>query len=157
MNLRGRDAALNSLHEAIRRGDGQNLSQLVQRPVSGGPLSVQKGVFNKAVEGTELKFQDGRLKRVVVTRESAQASPGNRAEFTGHAHLDVTGKDVHGRPAPSSSEASKDDRKAGLGFRVNESNPNVIYRMTPQVEGGQPVERKLDPKTMEPILQKTGN
>ena len=75
------------------------------------------------------------MQTVTTQKEEAPVDPGHTPVGVGHAHMDKTGK-----ADPGFSKADKDTARGSKGepgipvYKVNESNPSQILRLTPQVD-----------------------
>ncbi|MEY2482620.1 MAG: hypothetical protein QOK24_1148 [Verrucomicrobiota bacterium] len=131
----GIQASLNSLSASLAAKDGTDRSQLVQE--KGGNLSLQQR-FNVGVLKEEKVGVMGRFQTRLSQQETAQVDTGHTEKGVGHVHMNKTGQ-----PRPHDSEFSKDDRaqaRAGTPvYKVNESDPNRIDRLTPQTNAKDPL------------------
>ncbi len=127
----GGQASLNSLKEAAN-GAPAGVSQAVQE--KNGKLSLGS-TFGKSEIVTEKQLIGGRLQTVTTLKETAKSDEGHKVVAVGHVHQD---KSIHAGPG-----FTKTDYKTAQGseghpgqpvYKVNESNPSVIIRLTPQVD-----------------------
>jgi RHS repeat-associated protein len=148
-DIAGRDAAIGAYNHA------QTISRSTHTAPKDYGQGVRTGADGKmqpngkwAVEKptTTNKFEDRRLKRFQA--KSERISTGETHKITGHVHNDVSGN------PRSSPDASREDLQAARTskvYRVNESNPSVIWRAVPQTDGSNPVDRPFDAATMKPV------
>jgi RHS repeat-associated protein len=127
----GSEASRNSLKEALRGKDGKERSQLVQKKE--GKLSLQDK-FNKGEDVEKRKHEGGRWKTVIESQKAeAKADPGYEPAAVGHVHMDKTGTPKHHSPK-FSEDIDKPLARSGMPvYKVNESDPGHVYRLTPQV------------------------
>jgi hypothetical protein len=168
LDILGAKASLNSLRAALAAGDHKARSQLIQQAFDrrgqpfGKPVlqtdSRGKDVFNRGERVTQTRRNsDGTLARTgaaTSTREleTGRSDEGTRAIGKGHVHLDVTGKDI--------SKFSDIDYKAAtegkIIYKVNESNPSQVLRLTPQTNlNDAPTVKPVDPKLIENLIKGT--
>ncbi len=131
----GIQASLNSLSASLGAKDGLDRSQLVQQ--QNGHLSLQQK-FNVGVTKETKAFVNGRFQTKISQQETAKTDKGHTEKAVGHVHMDKTGE-----PHPHSPEFSGDDRaqaRAGTPvYKVNESDPNRVDRLTPQTNQKDPL------------------
>ena len=131
----GIQASLNSLSASLGAKDGLDRSQLVQQ--QNGHLSLQQK-FNVGVTKETKAFVHGRFQTKISQQETAKTDKGHTEKAVGHVHMDKTGE-----PHPHSPEFSGDDRaqaRAGTPvYKVNESDPNRVDRLTPQTNQKDPL------------------
>ncbi len=137
MNQLGINASLAARQESLRMRDGNDRSQLIQakRGDDGhlGKPSLQNG-FNVGKLEKTTTFESGRLKTLYRQNEFAKPDAGWVEVGAGHVHMDVTGQPF--RHSPSMSRDDEAAAKAGyVIYMVRESDPNRIYRLTPQRDG----------------------
>ena len=126
----GKDASLNSLQEAKKDGIGR--SQAIQE--KDGKRSLGS-IFGKGERVVEQKLIGGRLQKITTQKEGAPIDPEHKGLGVGHAHMDKTGK-----ADPGFSDADYDTARGSKDnpgkpvYKVNESNPSQILRLTPQVD-----------------------
>lgn len=140
----GIQASKNSLEAAKNAGDGVGRSQAIQE--KDGKLSLNDKIAKGSNE-TVVKFVGGRWKEYTLQKEKAAFDQGTKAAGVGHAHMDKTGK-----ANPNFSDADKNTARGSAGqpgipvYKVNESNPNQILRLTPQVDyRDEPTSRPVSP------------
>jgi RHS repeat-associated protein len=145
----GAQASRNSLQESLKHKDGTDRQQLVQE--KDGRRSLQQ----RFTAGKEEKRREIDMKGTIKFRtrtyrvERSKPDEGHKVVAVGHVHMDKTGK------PPSDSAFSTLDYDKARGsrdepgipvYKVNESNPAVILRLTPQVD-------YHDEPTIRPIYQ----
>lgn len=130
LDKKGVDASKNSLEEAKKDSIGR--SQAVQEKDGKRSLASKFGKCEKTVEK---KLIGGRLQPVTTQKEKAPVDAGHKPVAVGHAHMDKTGK-----ADPNFSGADYDTARGSATepgipvYKVNESNPSQILRLTPQVD-----------------------
>ena len=126
----GSQASLNSLKEA--KNDTVGRSQAVQEKDGQRSLSSK---FGKGERTVEQKLIGGRLQPVTTQKEKAPVDDGHKAVAVGHVHKDVTGK-AETRFSQADIDTAKGSKaEPGIPvYKVNESNPSQILRLTPQVD-----------------------
>jgi len=131
MDKLGAQASLNSLKQAAN-GAPAGVSQAVQE--KDGKLSLAS-TFGKSQIVTEKQMINGRLQTVTTLKETAKSDEGHKAVAVGHVHQD---KSVHAGPGFSGTDYKTAQGSEGHPgqpvYKVNESNPSVIIRLTPQVD-----------------------
>jgi RHS repeat-associated protein len=127
----GVQASLNSLKQAAN-GAPAGVSQAVQQ--KDGMLSLGSQ-FGKSEIVTEKKLIGGRLQTVTTLKETAKSDPEHQVVAVGHVHQD---KSIHAGPEFSATDYGTAQGSEGHPgkpvYKVNESNPSVIIRLTPQVD-----------------------
>jgi RHS repeat-associated protein len=133
LDKKGAEASQNSLEAAKKAGDGVGRSQAIQE--KNGKLSL--GRITKGKNGDEIikKSVPGGFRSYLLQKEGAVVDKGSNPAGVGHVHMDKTGK-----ADPNFSDTDRDtargsaDRAGIPVYKVNESNPNQIHRLTPQVD-----------------------
>jgi hypothetical protein len=81
--------------------------------------------------------------------EGAPFDSGAVAIGSGHVHMDKTGAPQ--KDSPDFSQGRRSDyataRNGQIIAKVNESNPGVVTRLTPQTDGSEPQVRTINPPT----------
>jgi RHS repeat-associated protein len=132
LDKKGVEASQNSLNAANVAGDHTGRSQGIQE--KDGKYSLNDKIVKGANE-TVKKFEGGRFKEYTLQKEKAEYDKGTNPAGVGHAHMDKTGK-----ADPSFSDADKNTARGSAGhpgipvYKVNESNPSQILRLTPQID-----------------------
>jgi RHS repeat-associated protein len=132
LDKKGVEASQNALKAAKDAGDHAGRSQAVQE--KDGKRSLASKIA-KGSPKTEKRMIGGRMQTVTTQTEEAPVDPGHTPVGVGHVHMDKTGKGD-----PNFSKADKDTARGSKGepgipvYKVNESNPSQILRLTPQVD-----------------------
>jgi RHS repeat-associated protein len=132
LDKKGIEASQNSLKAAKDAGDHTGRSQAVQE--KDGKRSLASKIA-KGSPKTEKRMIGGRMQTVTTQTEETRPDPGHTPVGVGHAHMDKTGKGD-----PDFSKADRDTARGSKGepgipvYKVNESNPSQILRLTPQVD-----------------------
>jgi RHS repeat-associated protein len=157
-------ACMNSLKAAhTKEGmkDGASRTQAIKGTRDHPALATNADGSPKITKGT-LVVETARVNGQLAP--TGQATRTHRVEDTGvpgpaagHVHRDVTGKP---KDAPGFSDMDrtaargKDGKIIGL---VNESNPKRVFRLTPQVEGGEAKPREIEPPKADPKQKNSHN
>lgn len=77
----------------------------------------------------------GGFKNYHLQKEGAVVDNGSNPAGVGHAHMDQTGKaDSNFSDADRETARDSADRPGIPVYKLNESNPTRVYRLTPQVD-----------------------
>lgn len=136
-------ASLNSLKEAAN-GAPAGVSQAIQE--KDGKLSLAS-TYGKNEIVVEKEMIGGRLQKVTTLKESARSDEGHKVVAVGHVHQDSS---VHAGPGFTKTDYATAQGSEGHPgqpvYKVNESNPSVVIRLTPQVDyHDAPVPRVVSP------------
>jgi RHS repeat-associated protein len=142
LDKRGVEASQNSLKEA--KADSIGRSQVVQEKDGQRSLGSK---FGKGETSVEQKMVNGRLQPITTQKEKAPVDDGHKAVAVGHAHMDATGKAETRFSGADIARAKGSATDPGIPvYKVNESNPSVILRLTPQINyRDEPTIRQVSP------------
>jgi RHS repeat-associated protein len=130
LDKKGAEASSNSLTEAKKDSIGR--SQAVQEKDGQRSLGSK---FGKGEPEVQQKMVNGRLQPITTQKEKAPVDPGHKPVAVGHAHMDVTGKANPNFTEADYHTATGSATELGIPvYKVNESNPSQILRLTPQVD-----------------------
>ncbi len=136
MDQLGMQASFNSLaaaHSTEGMADHMDRAQLIQGLGTGKnmKLSLQNHVV-KGVEGNREKVhKDTGFRWVHKQTEKLPPDKGFSAQGVGHVHRDQTGKGGEAKSDWSGHDIGQ-AQKGRFVYRVDESNPAVVYRLNPQ-------------------------
>ncbi|PYI93375.1 MAG: hypothetical protein DME97_06470 [Verrucomicrobia bacterium] len=132
LDKKGIEASQNSLKAAKDAGDHTGRSQAVQE--KDGKRSLGSKIA-KGSTTTEKRMIGGRLQTITTQEERAPVDPGHKPVGVGHAHMDKTGKADPNFTRADYGSARGSKTEPGIPvYKVNESNPSQILRLTPQVD-----------------------
>jgi len=132
LDQKGIEASQNSLKAAKDAGDHIGRSQVVQEKDGQRSLGSK---FGKGETSVEQKMINGRLQPITTQKEKAPVDDGHKAVAVGHAHMDATGKADPRFSGADIARARGSVTDPGIPvYKVNESNPSQILRLTPQVD-----------------------
>lgn len=96
---------------------------------------------------TEKRLIGGRMQTVTTLKEEAPVDAGHEAAGVGHVHQDTSIKADKRFSATDVGTAQGSKGVPGLPvYKVNESNPSIVIRLTPQVDyHDTPTERVISP------------
>jgi RHS repeat-associated protein len=131
LDKKGVEASQNCLKAAIAAGDHTGRSQGIQEKDGKFSLNnkISKGI-NQIIKKFESRFKD-----YILQKERAEYDEGYNPAGVGHVHMDKTGK-----ADTAFSDADKSTARGSAGhpgipvYKINESNPNQVLRLTPQVD-----------------------
>ena len=133
LDRKGVEASLNSLKAVQEAKDGAARSQAIQE--KDGKLSLGKITKGKTDDEVIKRSAPGGFRTYHLQKEGAIVDKGSNAAGVGHVHMDKTAK-----ADPNFSDADYGTARGSAGhpgtpvYKVNESNPSRILRLTPQAD-----------------------
>jgi RHS repeat-associated protein len=160
----GVQASINSLRAAIAAKDGMGRSQLIQQRVNGGlNKPVLQNKINVGEKKTETRrdsnghFLNGAATRSVM-EEGGKPDTGFGEIGRGHVHMNLSGNGeakFSDRDIKLATGDSSNGTRGEPVWRVDESNPGQVYRLTPQTNPGEaPTINKIDVNQFDPSILK---